>query len=270
MVCVEYDKKTCSSFLVHLRLAKFAIVNLSIRFFMGRIFQTRKATIMARNDKNAKAFTRIGKDIAIAVKSGGPEPANNPRLRQIIANAKGLNMPKTNVEAAIKRASDKDTSNYDEVVYEGYGPYGVAILVETATDNPTRTVANLRVFFSRGGGVLGNSGSLAFIFTRKGVFRIAKENVSNPEELELELIDAGMESMEVEDDEVILYCAFTDFGSMAKALEEKNIIVKKAELERVPNSFAPDITEEQVDEILELVEKIEADDDVQAVYHNLK
>ncbi len=225
---------------------------------------------MARNDKNAKAFTRIGKDIAIAVKSGGPEPANNPRLRQIIANAKGLNMPKTNVEAAIKRASDKDTSNYDEVVYEGYGPYGVAILVETATDNPTRTVANLRVFFSRGGGVLGNSGSLAFIFTRKGVFRIAKENVSNPEELELELIDAGMESMEVEDDDVILYCAFTDFGSMAKALEEKNITVKKAELERVPESFAPDLTDEQIDEVLELVEKIEADDDVQAVYHNLK
>ncbi len=225
---------------------------------------------MARNDKNAKAFTRIGKDIAIAVKSGGPEPANNPRLRQIIANAKGLNMPKTNVEAAIKRASDKDTSNYDEVVYEGYGPYGVAILVETATDNPTRTVANLRVFFSRGGGVLGNSGSLAFIFTRKGVFRIAKENVSNPEELELELIDAGMESMEVEDDDVILYCAFTDFGSMAKALEEKNITVKKAELERVPVSFAPDLTDEQIDEVLELVEKIEADDDVQAVYHNLK
>jgi YebC/PmpR family DNA-binding regulatory protein len=227
---------------------------------MGRIFQTRKATIMARNDKNAKAFTRIGKD----------DPANNPRLRQIIANAKGLNMPKTNVEAAIKRASDKDTSNYDEVVYEGYGPYGVAILVETATDNPTRTVANLRVYFSRGGGVLGNSGSLAFIFTRKGVFRIAKENVANPEELELELIDAGLESMEVEGDEVILYCAFADFGSLAKALEERNIIVKKAELERVPNSFAPDITEEQVDEILELVEKIEADDDVQAVYHNLK
>ncbi len=237
---------------------------------MGRIFQTRKATIMARNDKNAKAFTRIGKDIAIAVKAGGPEPANNPRLRQIIANAKGVNMPKVNVEAAIKRASDKDIGNYDEVIYEGYGPYGVAILVETATDNPTRTVANLRVFFSRGGGVLGNSGSLAFIFTRKGVFRIAKENAGNVEELELDLIDAGLESIEVEENEVVLYCAFTDFGNLAKALEEKNITVTKAELERIPNSFAPDLTEEHIDEILVLVEKIEGDDDVQAVYHNLK
>ncbi len=236
---------------------------------MGRIFETRKHKIMARNDKNAKAFTRIGKDIAIAVKSGGPDPANNPRLRQIMANAKGANMPKDRVEAAIKRASDKDTSHYEEVVYEGYGPYGVPILVETATDNPTRTVANLRVYFSRSGGALGNSGSLNFVFDRKGVFRLAKENVPNPDDLELELIDAGLDSMEIDENEVVLYTAFTDFGSMQKALEERHIIVTKAGLERIPNSFA-DITEEQVDEILELVEKIEEDDDVQAVYHNLK
>ncbi len=236
---------------------------------MGRIFETRKHKIMARNDKNAKAFTRIGKDIAIAVKSGGPEPANNPRLRQIIANAKGVNMPKDRVDAAIKRASDKDTSHYEEVVYEGYGPYGVPILIETATDNPTRTVANVRLYFNRGGGALGTSGSLSFVFDRKGIFRIAKDQIPSVDDLELELIDAGLEAIEQEADEVVLHCAFTDFGNMQKALEEKNITVTKAGLERIPNSFA-DITDEQMDEILELVEKIEDDDDVQAVYHNLK
>lgn len=236
---------------------------------MGRIFETRKAKIMARNDKNAKAFTRIGKDIAIAVKAGGPDPDNNPRLRQVMANAKGLNMPKDRVESAIKRASDKDTSNYEEMVYEGYGPYGVAILVEAATDNPTRTVANVRVYFNRGGGALGTSGSLSFIFDRKGVFRIAKDQIANIEELELELIDAGLESIETEDEQFVLYCPFADFGNMQKALEERSITVTKAGLERIPNSYA-ELTEEQVDEVLELVEKIEEDDDVQAVYHNLK
>lgn len=236
---------------------------------MGRIFETRKHKIMARNDKNAKAFTRIGKDIAIAVKAGGPDPANNPRLRQIMANAKGVNMPKDRVEAAIKRASDKDTSNYEEVVYEGYGPYGVAILVETATDNTTRTVANLRVYYSRGGGALGNSGSLSFIFERKGIFRIAESAIANIDELELELIDHGLDSIEKEEGEFILHTAFADFGKMSKALEDLNIPVTKAGLERIPLSYA-EVTEEQVDEILELVEKIEEDDDVQAVYHNLK
>ncbi|MDZ4823695.1 MAG: YebC/PmpR family DNA-binding transcriptional regulator [Flavobacteriales bacterium] len=236
---------------------------------MGRIFETRKHKIFARNDKLAKAFTRIGRDIAIAVKAGGPDPANNPRLRQAMVNAKGASMPKDRVEAAIKRASDKDTSNFEEMVYEGYGPYGVAILVETATDNPTRTVANVRVYFSRGGGVLGNTGSLSFIFDRKGVFSISKEHIPNADDLELELIDAGLENMEQEENDVILYCAFADFGKLQKALEERNINVTKASLERIPNSFA-EITEEQVDEILELVEKIEEDDDVQAVYHNLK
>jgi YebC/PmpR family DNA-binding regulatory protein len=154
-------------------------------------------------------------------------------------------------------------------VYEGYGPYGVAILVETATDNPTRTVANIRMYFNRANGTLGNSGSLSFIFERKGVFKIPKDSVANVEELELELIDAGLDSMEVDETQVILYTAFSDFGSMQKALEEKGIAVTSAGLERIPNSFA-EITEEQVDEILELVEKIEEDDDVQAVYHNLK
>lgn len=236
---------------------------------MGRIFETRKHKIFARNDKLAKAFTRIGKDIAIAVKAGGPDPANNPRLRQAMVNAKGASMPKDRIEAAIKRASEKDTSSFDEMVYEGYGPYGVAILVETATDNPTRTVANIRVYFSRGGGTLGTSGSLSFIFERKGVFRIASENMPNADELELELIDAGLENLEREENDFLLYCAFADFGKMQKALEERSIVVTKASLERIPNSFA-EISEEQVDEVLELVEKIEEDDDVQAVYHNLK
>ena len=225
--------------------------------------------MFARYDKMAKAFTRIGKEIAMAVKSGGPDPDYNPRLRQTINNAKGVNMPKDRVDAAIKRAVSKDTANYEEVVYEGYGPYGVPILVETATDNPTRTVANIRLYFNRGGGQMGNSGSLSFIFDRKGVFRIDIANLPNYEEMELELIDSGLESMELEENEVIIYTAFGDFGKLQKALEEKNITVTKASLERIPNSFA-EITEEQMDEVLELVEKIEEDDDVQAVYHNLR
>jgi YebC/PmpR family DNA-binding regulatory protein len=236
---------------------------------MGRIFETRKHKMFARYDKMAKAFTRIGKDIVMAVKSGGPDPANNPRLRQVMANARGLNMPKDRVEGAIKRASDKDNSSYEEMVYEGYGPYGVPILVEAATDNPVRTVANIRLYFNRAGGALGTSGSLSFVFDRKGVFRIANENVPNPEDLELDLIDAGLDTMERDESETVLYTAFTDFGNMQKALEERNIVVKKAGLERIPNSFA-ELTEEQTDEILELIEKIEEDDDVQAVYHNLK
>ncbi|MBM3447779.1 MAG: YebC/PmpR family DNA-binding transcriptional regulator [Bacteroidetes bacterium] len=236
---------------------------------MGRIFEKRKHKMFARYDKMAKAFTRIGKEIAMAVKAGGPDPSYNPRLRQCIVNAKGANMPKDRVEAAIKRASSKDASNYDEVVYEGYGPHGVAVLIETATDNPTRTVANIRMYFNRGGGALGTSGSLSFIFERKGVFCLPAEHLSNWEELELELIDAGLESSEIDENEIVVYTAFADFGSMQKELEDRNIPVNKAGLERIPNSYA-EVTEEQVDEILELVEKMEEDDDVQAVYHNLK
>jgi len=236
---------------------------------MGRIFETRKHKMFARYDKMAKAFTRVGKDLVMAVKAGGPDPANNPRLRQIMNNARGLNMPKDRVESAIKRANDKDHSNYEEIAYEGYGPYGVPILVEAATDNPTRTVANVRLLFNRGGGALGTSGSLSFVFDRKGVFRLDRSSVANPEDLELELIDAGLETMEFDETEIVLYTAFTDFGNMQKALEERRINVKKASLERIPNSYV-ELTEEQTDEILELVEKIEEDDDVQAVYHNLK
>jgi YebC/PmpR family DNA-binding regulatory protein len=235
---------------------------------MGRIFEKRKHKMFARFDKMAKTFTKIGKEIAIAVKQGGPDPVNNPRLRTAIQNGRGANMPKDRIENAIKRASAKDASTFDEMVYEGYGPHGVGIVIEAATDNPTRTVANVRMHFSRGNGVLGKTGSLDFMFDRKGVFRIAKENV-NPEELELELIDFGLDNLEVDEEEIVIYTSFTDFGKMQKALEEKNIAVKKASLERIPNTFV-ELTEQQQDEVLKLVDAFEEDDDVQAVYHNLK
>lgn len=235
---------------------------------MGRVFEKRKYKMFARYDKMAKSFTKIGKEIAIAVKQGGPEPDNNPRLRTAIQNAKGLNMPKDRVEGAIKRASSKESGSFEETVYEGYGPYGVAILVETATDNTTRTVANIRMYFSRGNGSLGKTGSLDFIFTKKGVFRIAKDNL-NTEELELELIDFGLENLEAEENQIVIYTDFTDFGKMQKALEERKYNIIKAGAERIPGSFA-EVSDEQADEILELVDKFEEDDDVQAVYHNLK
>ncbi len=236
---------------------------------MGRMFEKRKHKMFARYDRMAKAFTRIGKEIAMAVKAGGPDPSYNPRLRQCVANAKGVNMPKDRVDAAIKRASSKDASNYEEVVYEGYGPYGIPILVETATDNPTRTVANIRLYFNRAGGLMGNSGSLSFIFERKGVFRLDMNSIPSWEELELELIDHGLDSSEQEENEMVIYTVFSDFGNMQKALEDRSIIPTKASLERIPNTYA-EITEEQTDEILELIERIEEDEDVQAVYHNLK
>ncbi len=235
---------------------------------MGRVFEKRKHKMFARFDKMAKTFTKIGKEIAIAVKQGGPDPDNNPRLRTAIQNGRGSNMPKDRIENAIKRATSKEAGNFEEMVYEGYGPHGVAILIETATDNPTRTVANIRLYFSRSNGTLGKTGSLEFMFDRKGVFRIAKENV-NPEELELELIDFGLDNLEVDEEEIVIYASFVDFGKMQKALEEKNIPVKKASLERIPNTCV-ELTEQQQDEVLQLIDKFEEDDDVQAVYHNLK
>lgn len=235
---------------------------------MGRIFEKRKHKMFARYDKMAKTFTRIGREIAISVKQNGPYPNNNPRLRMAIQNAKANNMPKDRVEAAIKRASSKDEKDFQEVTYEGYGPYGVPILLECATDNPTRTVANVRMYFSRGGGELGKTGSLDFMFTRKGLFRLSAKGVSI-EEFELEMIDHGMEEIEVEGDEIALYTAFSDFGKMQKTLEEKKINIISAEKVRIPSNTV-DLSEEQAKEILELVDKMEADDDVQAVYHNLK
>lgn len=225
--------------------------------------------MFARFDKMAKAFTRIGKEIVIAVKANGPLPENNPRLRVIIQNAKGLNMPKDRVEAAIKRASSREEKDLDEIVYEGYGPYGVAIVIETATDNINRTVANIRTIFSRGDGTLGKTGSLDFIFSRKGVFKFLKEGL-NIDELELELIDFGAEDVAIsEEGEVYVYTSFQDFGNMQKALEDRNINVISAEVQRIPNSFA-EVTAEQAQEIMELVEKFEEDDDIQSVYHNMR
>ncbi len=224
--------------------------------------------MFARYDRMAKAFTRIGKEIAIAVKQGGPNPDNNPRLRAAVQNAKGVNMPKDRVENAIKKASSKDASSFEEVVYEGYGPHGVAIVVETATDNPTRTVANIRMHFNRGGGALGKTGSLDFIFDRKGVFKINTGSL-NTEELELELIDFGLEDLAIDGQEAYIYTSFNDFGNMAKALDEKKIDVISAEKQRIPNTWV-ELNEAQQEEVINLVESIEQDDDVQQVFHNLK
>jgi YebC/PmpR family DNA-binding regulatory protein len=237
---------------------------------MGRIFEKRKHKMFARFDKMAKAFSRLGKEIAISVKQGGPFPENNPRLRAAIQTAKGVNMPKDRIEAAIKRASSREEKDYEEIVYEGYGPYGVAILCETATDNINRTVANIRAIFSRNDGALGKTGSLDFIFSRKGVFKIKAQGL-DPEELELDLIDSGLEELfrDPEEGLIIIYTAFQDYAQMQKALETKGLELISSEIERIPQSFAEGLTEAQEDEILELVEKLEEDDDIQNVYHNM-
>ncbi|MFT4062214.1 MAG: YebC/PmpR family DNA-binding transcriptional regulator [Edaphocola sp.] len=235
---------------------------------MGRIFEVRKSKMFARYDRMAKGFTRIGKEIAIAVKKGGPEPENNPALRRCIQNAKGINMPKDRVEAAIKNAMGKDTSNYDEVLYEGYAPHGVAILVETATDNTTRTVANVRSHFNKGGGTLGNSGSVAFTFKHVGTFKLNAEGLDT-DELELELIDAGLDELgEDSEGSIIVRCDFADFGNMQKALEEKGITPISSELEWLPLNTV-EISEEQAEDVFKLIERVEQDDDVQRVFHNM-
>ncbi|MFN7911762.1 MAG: YebC/PmpR family DNA-binding transcriptional regulator [Bacteroidota bacterium] len=236
---------------------------------MGRIFETRKATMFKRYAKMAKAFTKIGRDIVMAVKTGGPNPDSNPRLRLIMQNAKAVNMPKANVESAIKRASDKDTSNYEEVIYEGYAPHGVPVLVECTTNNPTRTVASIRMYFSRAEGALGTNGSVSFMFERKAIFKIDQNNL-NKDDLELELIDFGLEEINLDEEhkQFIIQTAFTDYGNMAAALEERNInVIESAKI------FSPtttkELSEEQEKEVLAMIEKMEDDDDVVAVYHNL-
>ena len=239
---------------------------------MGRIFEVRKATMFARWDKMAKQFTRIGKEIAIAVKAGGPDPATNSALRRCFQNAKAVNMPKDRVEAAIKRAMGKEMENYEEILYEGYAPHGIAVLVETATDNPTRTVANVRSYFNKGNGVLGTSGSVSFQFKKLGVFKLKPEGV-NAEELELELIDYGLEDMGEAVSEnsvpvIILHTAFSDFGNMQKALESRNITPITAEVEWIPTNTV-ELSEENAQEVLKLVDKLEQDEDVQKVFHNL-
>jgi YebC/PmpR family DNA-binding regulatory protein len=234
---------------------------------MGRIFEKRKHKMFARFDRMAKAFTRIGKDISIAIKQGGPHPEHNPKLRMAIQNAKGANMPKDRVEAAIKRASSKEEKDFQEVIYEGYGPHGVPMIVECATDNPTRTVANVRLHFAKNGGSMGNSGSVSFMFERKGVFKFDPSKL-DLDELELDLIDAGAEDIDRQEDEIVVYTKFTEFGHMQKFLESRQLEAKSAELQYIP-ATTKELSEEQQDEVLKLVEVLESDDDVQTVYHNL-
>ncbi len=240
---------------------------------MGRIFEVRKHTMFARWDRMAKQFTRIGKEIAIAVKTGGPDPNSNPALRRCFQNAKSVNMPKDRVEAAIKRAMGKEMDNYEEILYEGYAPHGIAILVETATDNPTRTVANLRSYFTKGNGNMGTSGSVSFQFRKMGVFKLRMEGLIQ-EELEFELIDFGLEEMgestgENNEPILVLRTAFGDFGSMQRALEERKITPLSAEVEWIPTTTV-ELPENQAEEVLRLVDKVEQDEDVQKVFHNLK
>ncbi|MDZ4840347.1 MAG: YebC/PmpR family DNA-binding transcriptional regulator [Bacteroidota bacterium] len=234
---------------------------------MGRAFEFRKDRKLKRWDKMSKAFTRIGKEIAIAAKAGGPEPDTNPRLRAAIANAKGVNMPKDRIEGAIKRATSKDEKDYEETLFEGKGPHGVALMVECATDNNVRTVANIRNHFNKKGGVLGNSGSLAFMFDRKGIFMLPLEGL-NIEEMELELIDAGADDFKLHEDAFEVIVPFTEFGAMQKALEERNIEPTSSELLRIPSTLV-ELSDEQMEEVYALIERLEEDDDVQNVYHNM-
>ncbi|WP_299248259.1 YebC/PmpR family DNA-binding transcriptional regulator [uncultured Cytophaga sp.] len=234
---------------------------------MGRAYELRKGRRAKRFDRMAKAFTRLGKEIVMAAKQGGANIDTNARLRTAVNNAKGLNMPKDRIDAAIKRASGKDESDYEEVVFEGYGPYGIAILVECATDNNTRTVANVRSYFTRSGGALGKTGSLEFLFERKGVIKIDGTGL-DPEELELELIDFGAEEIVKDENEIFIYTAFVDFGAMQKELENRGMTVINAETERIPNTTTT-LTAEQQEELYKLLEKFEDDDDVQAVFHNM-
>jgi YebC/PmpR family DNA-binding regulatory protein len=239
---------------------------------MGRIFEVRKATMFKRFDRMAKQFTRIGKEIVIAVKASGPNPDDNPALRRCYQNARSVGMPKDRVEAAIKRAMGKDTSNYEEILYEGYAPHGVAILVETATDNHVRTVANVKSHFNKGNGAMGNSGSVSFQFKKMGVFKLNPEGLVM-DDLELELIDHGLDELGESNDDngnpiIVLRCAFTDFGSLQKALEEKNITVISSELEWIPSTTVP-VTDEQAEDISKLIERLEEDEDVNKVFHNM-
>ena len=237
---------------------------------MGRAFELRKARKMKRWGQMAKTFTKIGKDIAITVKSGGADPATNSRLRALMQNAKAANMPKENVERAVKRATSKDEADYKEMVYEGYAAHGVAVLVECTTDNPVRTVANVRSYFNKCNGSLGTSGMLDFIFERKSVFKIAADPKVNVEELELELIDFGADEVFLDEEagQVVIYGGFTAFGAIQKALEERDFELRGADFERIPNDTKP-LPEDQMAEVDKLIEKLEEDEDVQNVYHNM-
>ena len=239
---------------------------------MGRIFETRKHVMFARWNRMAKQFTRIGKDITIAVKASGPDPDNNPALRRVIQNARSVNMPKDKVEAAIKRASGKDVANYEEVIYEGYAPHGIAVLVQTATDNPTRTVGNVRNVFNKNGGNFAATGSVSFMFRRMGVFRLDPAGIDQ-DDLELYLIDHGLEEMgestgEKGEPQLVVRCNFPDFGQLQKALEDRGITPLSAEQEYICTT-PTELPEEQAKEALELIDKLEQDEDVQKVFHTL-
>ena len=236
---------------------------------MGRIFETRKHVMFARYARMSKAFNRVRKEIEIAVKAGGPDAKGNSKLRLAIQNAKSVNMPKDKVEAAIKRASSKDTTGYQEIFYEGYAPHGVAVMVECATDNPTRTVANVRHLFRKYEGSLGNAGSISFMFDRKSLFKASRANVTDLDELELELIDFGLDDFTADDEFVYIYTPFQDFGTMQKALEDKNMDISATEFQFIPNNYK-ELNDEQKKEVNDLIEALEDDDDVQSVYHNMQ
>lgn len=236
---------------------------------MGRAFEYRKARKLKRWGNMSRTFTKIGKEISIAVKAGGPEPESNSRLRVLLQNAKAANMPKDTIERAIKKATSKDDTGYKEMVYEGYAPFGIAVLVETATDNTTRTVANIRSYFNKFGGSLGTSGSLAFIFEHKSVFKIKPKEGISLDDLELELIDYGADEFDEDEEGITIYAAFESFNSIQKYLEENGFEIMSAEFERIPND-TKELNEEQEAQVMKLIERIEDDEDVQAVYHNMK
>ena len=237
---------------------------------MGRAFEYRKAAKFARWDRMAKQFAKIGKDIAMAVKEGGPDPDSNLALRRAIQNAKGVNMPKDNVDRAIKKASGADAEVYDEITFEGYAPHGIGIFVECTTNNNNRTVANVRAIFNKVGGNLGTKGELAFMFDRKGVFTIEENQIKMDwDDFELEMIDGGAESIEKEDDLIIVYSEFEDFGNVSHKLDELGIEVKNAEVQRIPN-ITKKLNVEEGKEILDIIDRFEQDDDVQNVYHTLE
>jgi YebC/PmpR family DNA-binding regulatory protein len=236
---------------------------------MGRAFEFRKARKMKRWGMMAKTFTKIGREIAMAVKSGGPDPTSNSRLRALIQNAKAVNMPKDNVERAIKKASSKEQEDYKEMVYEGYAPHGIAIVVECTTDNPTRTVANVRSYFTRAGGTLGTTGSLDFLFERKCIFKIKNEGNINIEELEFELIDFGGDEVGADENEIIIYGSFESFGAIQKFLEEKGYTILSAEFERIPTD-TKELSPEAEEEVEKLINKFEEDEDMQNVFHNMR
>ncbi|MDD4198831.1 MAG: YebC/PmpR family DNA-binding transcriptional regulator [Paludibacter sp.] len=235
---------------------------------MGRAFEYRKATKLKRWGNMARVFTKLGKQITIAVKEGGPDAETNPRLRVLIQQSKKENMPKENVERAIKKATSKDEADYKEMVYEGYGPNGIAIVVETATDNPTRTVANIRSYFNRYGGSLGTTGSLEFLFEHKCVFKISPKEGVSLDDLELELIDYGVDELVEDEGDIILYGEFQSYSSIQKYLEENGFEIHSAEFERIPNDMK-ELDEEQKAQVQKLLDKIEEDEDVQNVFHNM-